>query len=83
VLEDGVVYYLDRPWAEEVIDQCASFPTDENDDMVDTVTMTLLWLRQGFRIELETEWDEQEARLREDMEDRTEATSRLVFGVKM
>ena len=83
VLEDGVVYFIDRPWAHEVIDTCAAFPSDEHDDLVDCVTMALMWLRQGFRIELETEWDEQEEKLREEMEDNATASPRLIFGVRM
>lgn len=48
VLERGCVWYVKRNWADEVIDQCAEFPTGEHDDMVDTVTMALLWLRKRW-----------------------------------
>jgi predicted phage terminase large subunit-like protein len=82
VLEDGVVYFLDRDWAHEVIDQCAAFPADEHDDMVDTVTMALLWLRQGY-LQLETEWDELDARMREEDEEDAGASERLIFGTKI
>jgi len=33
------------PWAQEVIDQCASFPNSRHDDLVDMVTMCLNWVR--------------------------------------
>lgn len=80
VLEDGVVYYMNRDWAHEVIDQCAAFPADEHDDMVDTVSMALMWLRQGFAIELETEWDEDEAKLRDEERAERKSNRRRVFG---
>lgn len=37
----------DRLWAQEVIEECASFPAGENDDYVDTVTMAMTRFRQG------------------------------------
>jgi hypothetical protein len=37
-----------RNWSEEVIQQCGNFPADDHDDMVDTVTMALLWLRKRW-----------------------------------
>lgn len=48
VLERGCVFYVKRKWAQEVISQCGNFPADEHDDMVDTVTMALLWLRKRW-----------------------------------
>lgn len=46
VLERGCVFYVPRRWASEVIEQCGQFPVGEHDDVVDTVTMALLWLRR-------------------------------------
>lgn len=43
MLEGGQIYYPDRPWAHDVIDECAVFPNGENDDYVDTCTQA--WLR--------------------------------------
>ncbi len=48
VLERGCVFYVKRNWADEVINQCGNFPADDHDDMVDTVTMALLWLRKRW-----------------------------------
>lgn len=59
VLEEGLVYYMQRDWAEEVISQCADFPYGEFDDMVDTVTMALLYLRKAF-IEFADEGSEED-----------------------
>jgi predicted phage terminase large subunit-like protein len=48
VLERGCVFYVKRNWANEVIEQCGNFPADDHDDMVDTVTMALMWLRKRW-----------------------------------
>lgn len=48
VLERGCVWYVKRNWAQEVITQCGNFPSDEHDDMTDTVTMALMWLRKRW-----------------------------------
>ena len=45
LLETGLVWYPDRAWAEEVIDQCASFPAGDGTDIVDTVTQALIRLK--------------------------------------
>lgn len=42
---DGTVYAPDKDWAEMVIRQCSSFPRGKNDDLVDTVSMSLRHLR--------------------------------------
>jgi predicted phage terminase large subunit-like protein len=51
VLERGCVFYVRRNWALEVIEQCGQFPAGEHDDIVDTVTMALLWLRKCWNAE--------------------------------
>lgn len=48
VLERGCVFYVRRNWAMEVITQCGNFPADDHDDMTDTVTQALLWLRKRW-----------------------------------
>lgn len=45
VLESGNVFYMPRPFAKAVIDECADFPTGEYNDWVDTCTMNFLWMR--------------------------------------
>ena len=45
LLEAGIVWYPDRRWAEEVIHQCAVFPSGDGTDVVDTVTQALIRLR--------------------------------------
>lgn len=48
VLERGCVFYVPRKWADEVIEECAQFPAGQNDDITDTVTMALMWLRKRW-----------------------------------
>ena len=51
LLADGMVYAPDRGWADMVIDQCSRFPRGSRDDLVDTVSMALRYLRDsGFAL---------------------------------
>ena len=43
----GRVWAPPSRWAEEVIDEVASFPSGEHDDYVDTATQAMLRYRQG------------------------------------
>ena len=53
ILRSGLVWYPQgRRWAEEVIEQCVMFPNGSNDDLVDTVSMSLSRFRQGGFIAL-------------------------------
>lgn len=58
VLEQGCVYYMDRAWADEVIDQCAEFPSGPHDDLVDTCTGVWNFMRRTFWLQLGDEEDE-------------------------
>jgi len=63
VLESGAVWYMDVPWAEEVIDGCAKCRfdgSDESDDLEDTVVMAFLIVRQRYMVETESDIDEEE-----------------------
>lgn len=45
LFSEGLVYAPDRSWADMVITQCAAFPRAKHDDLVDTVTQALKFLR--------------------------------------
>ena len=47
IFASGKVWAPDRRWAEEVIDEVASFPAGRNDDLVDCVSLALARFRQG------------------------------------
>ena len=45
IFSEGMVYAPEKDWAEMVIRQTSSFPKGKNDDLVDTVSMSLRHLR--------------------------------------
>lgn len=46
LFSEGMVWAPDKGWAEEVIRQVGSFPKAKHDDLVDTVSGALGWLRR-------------------------------------
>jgi predicted phage terminase large subunit-like protein len=51
LFRDGMIYAPDKEWADKVINQCAIFPKGSNDDLVDTTSQALRWLRDmGFAL---------------------------------
>lgn len=53
IFSSGMVWYpAGRRWAEQVVEQCVSFPFAANDDLVDTVSMALTRFRNGGFIRL-------------------------------
>jgi predicted phage terminase large subunit-like protein len=56
----GFVWCPDTRWAEEVMEECASFPNGEHDDLMDSTSQALLRFRQGGFIRLTSdEYDDQ------------------------
>ena len=51
----GKVWYPPTRWAEEVIEEMASFPNSDHDDMVDAMTQALIRFRKGGFIRLDTD----------------------------
>tara|TARA_R100001443_G_scaffold77563_1_gene84747 strand:+ start:1141 stop:2610 length:1470 start_codon:yes stop_codon:yes gene_type:complete len=52
LFESGRVWYpSSKYWAEDVINQCAQFPSSNYDDLVDSTTQALMRLRQGLFVE--------------------------------
>jgi predicted phage terminase large subunit-like protein len=47
LFENGLVYAPERQWAEMVIGECEVFPKGAHDDLVDTVTQALWFLRKS------------------------------------
>ena len=54
----GIIWCPERRFAEEVIEEFASFPAGEHDDLVDSSTQALIRFRQGGFIPLRTDDDE-------------------------
>jgi len=51
----GYVWCPDTRWAEEVMEECASFPNGEHDDLVDSTSQALLRFRQGGFIRIDSD----------------------------
>jgi phage terminase large subunit-like protein len=47
MFSSGMVWAPRTRWAEDVIDEVASFPAGRHDDYVDSVTLALMRVRQG------------------------------------
>ena len=61
----GFVWCPDTRWAEEVMEECASFPNGDHDDLVDSTSQALLRFRQGGFIRLNSdEYDDEIVRKR-------------------
>ena len=56
----GVVWCPPTRWADEVVEECASFPSGDHDDLVDSTTQALLRFRQGGWIRSTMDdWDDE------------------------
>ena len=47
LFESGIIWAPDFKFAEEVIEECASFPFGDHDDLVDSTTQAIMRFRQG------------------------------------
>ena len=45
LFSEGLIYAPDRSWADKVIQQCSAFPKAKHDDLVDTVSQAMRYLR--------------------------------------
>jgi phage terminase large subunit-like protein len=59
LFRSGKVWAPDARWAREVIEQMASFPNAEHDDLVDSSTQALIRFRQGGFIRLNSDEPEE------------------------
>ena len=51
----GIVWRPDKRFAEEVVEEFASFPSGDHDDLVDSATQALIRFRRGGFVPLETD----------------------------
>jgi hypothetical protein len=61
VLEQGAVWYQNFDWCLDVIDECAKCKfdgSDESDDLPDTVAAAMIYVRQTYRLEVNSDIDE-------------------------
>ena len=58
VFESGMVWCPETRWAEEGIEECASFPNGEHDDLADSMTQAILRFRQGGFIRTRSDYED-------------------------
>ena len=56
----GRVWVPNRHWAEELVEEVASFPSGEHDDLVDSMSQALLRFRRGGFLRLDSDEEEPE-----------------------
>lgn len=56
LFEENLIYAPDRDWAQLLIDTCASFPKGKHDDLVDSTTQALRWMRDNGIIKRKEEF---------------------------
>jgi len=61
IVKAGIVWVPTTRWAEELVEEIASFPVGAHDDLADTAVMALTRFRQGGFIRLPTDEEEDEA----------------------
>ncbi len=59
IFASGFVWCPDTRWADEVMEECASFPNGEHDDLVDSTSQALIRFRQGGFLRLNTDEPEE------------------------
>jgi predicted phage terminase large subunit-like protein len=60
IFESGLVYAPEKKFADEMIEECASFPFGKNDDLCDTMTQALMRFREGGLVSLDDDYEDRE-----------------------
>lgn len=55
----GRVWVPNTSWAEELVEEVASFPSGEHDDLVDSMTQAMLRFRRGGFIQLDSDEEDE------------------------
>jgi len=59
IFASGRVWVPNRRWAEELVEEVASFPSGEHDDLVDSMSQALLRFRRGGFIRLDSDYEDE------------------------
>jgi predicted phage terminase large subunit-like protein len=59
IFASGRVWVPATSWAEELVEETASFPSGEHDDLVDSMTQALLRFRRGGFIQLDSDQEDE------------------------
>lgn len=60
IFRSKMVWMPEKPWADELREECAAFPNGSTDDGVDTVIMALMRFRSGGMIRLPSDYEDDE-----------------------
>tara|TARA_R110000868_G_scaffold114186_2_gene306190 strand:- start:61 stop:1248 length:1188 start_codon:yes stop_codon:yes gene_type:complete len=60
IFESGLVYAPEKKFADEMIEECASFPFGKNDDLCDTMSQALMRFREGGLVSLDDDYADRE-----------------------
>jgi predicted phage terminase large subunit-like protein len=58
IFESGMIWAPDEEFADEVIEECASFPYGDNDDLVDSTTQAIMRFRQAGFVNMPDDYKE-------------------------
>ena len=58
MFESGMIWAPDEEFADEVIEECASFPYGDNDDLVDSTTQAIMRFRQAGFVNMPDDYKE-------------------------
>ena len=59
IFASGRVWVPNTNWAEELVDEIASFPSGEHDDLVDSTSQAIMRFRRGGFIRLGTDEEDE------------------------
>ena len=59
IFASGRVWVPETRWAEELVEEVASFPSGEHDDLVDSMTGAIMRFRQGGFLRLDSDYEEE------------------------
>jgi phage terminase large subunit-like protein len=59
IFASGRVWVPNTNWAEELVEEVASFPSGEHDDLVDSMTQALLRFRRGGFLRLDSDYEDE------------------------
>ena len=60
IFESGLVWAPSKKFAEEMIEECASFPFGAHDDLCDTMTQALMRFREGGLVSLGSDYEDED-----------------------
>jgi predicted phage terminase large subunit-like protein len=59
IFASGRVWVPQTHWAEELVEEVASFPSGEHDDLVDSMSQALLRFRRGGFVQLDSDYEDE------------------------